>query len=519
VALLRMGVALEKKDTVIATLRAGQNPDGAWSKGPGGSDLEASYRIMRAFYMLKEQPDLERLRGFLAHCRQPSGAYAVQPRGEGDLTGTYYATTILKWVRLLGNEPALVETAGFVPLFNGKDLAGWEGDTSIWSVRDGKLVGTSPGLKHNDFLWTEREYGDFLLKATFRMTDGAGNSGIQFRSDRLPPHEMIGYQADLGQNYWGCLYDESRRRRVLAQASETALKELHKTRWNQYEIRAMGPMIRLALNSKRSVEFTETDADIKREGKVAVQVHAGGPMEIAFKDVWIQPLPRPGAGTSEDDLAKPGFHLRTVKTEQGERKYSVFLPNGYDGSKSFPVVLFLHGSGERGNDGVMSAQVGLGAAIYGHPQDYPLIAVFPQAEKTWTADSDDARAALAALDDVLKTYKGDPRKVILTGLSMGGAGSWSIAAANPERFAAVVPVCGFGRVENAQILKALPVWAIIGDADSTKSVLNTRAMVEAIRAAGGHARETEYRGVGHNSWDRAYNDPALIGWMLAHSKG
>src|SRR5262249_15838444 len=116
-------------------------------------------------------------------------------------------------------------------------------------------------------------------------------------------------------------------------------------------------------------------------------------------------------------------------------------------------------------------------------------------------------------------YKGDPRKVILTGLSMGGAGSWSIAAANPERFAAVVPVCGFGRVENAQILKALPVWAFIGDADSTKSVLNTRAMVEAIRAAGGHARETEYRGVGHNSWDRAYNDPALIGWMLAHSKG
>ena len=514
VALLRMGVALDKKDAVLDVLKAGQRPDGAWSKGDADSDLEPTYRIMRAFFMLKEAPDLETLRGYIARCRQSDGGYASHPRGEADLGGTYYATTILRWVRLLGGEPALVETTGFEPLFNGKDLSGWEGDTALWSARDGKLVGTSHGLKYNDFLSTEREFGDFLFKLTFHMADGQGNSGVQFRSDRLPPHEMIGYQADLGANYWGCLYDESRRKRVLVPASEAALKALHKTRWNQYEIRAMGDSIRIFLNGIRSVDYKETDPDIKKEGKIAVQIHAGGPMQIEFKDVWIQPLPRP----TTDDLDKPGFHLRTVKVGETERKYSVYLPRGYDGKRSFPVALFLHGSGERGSDGVLGAQVGLGAAIHAHPDDYPLIAVFPQAQKTWNADSDDARGALAALDDVLKAYKGDPDRVILTGLSMGGSGSWSIAAANPERFAAVVPVCGRGQEANAQILKPLPIWAFIGDADRTESVLNTRAMVLALRSAGGHARETEYRGVGHNSWDRAYNDPALIGWMLARSR-
>jgi poly(3-hydroxybutyrate) depolymerase len=514
VALLRMGVSLDKKDAVLAALRTGQRDDGAWSKSDAGSDLEATYRIMRCFYMLKEAPDLEKLRGFIARCRHSDGSYAVQPGGGGELTGTYYATTILRWVKLLGGEPGLVETTGFVPLFDGKDLSGWEGDTAIWSPRHGALVGTSPGLKYNDFLATEREYGDFLLKLTFRVAGGRGNSGVQFRSDRLPPHEMIGYQADLGDGYWGCLYDESRRRRVLVTASEAAQKALQPTAWNHYEIRAMGPKIRLALNGKMSVDYTEQDPAIKRDGKIAVQVHAGGPMEVAFKDIWIQPLPRPTA----EDLNKPGFHLRAVKTDKGERKYSVFLPSSYDGQRSFPVVLFLHGSGERGSDGVTSAQVGLGAAIFGHPDDYPFIAVFPQAEKTWKAGSDDANTALKALDDVLGAYKGDRNKVVLTGLSMGGAGTWSIAMANPDRFIAVVPVCGRGDEANAKVLKDLPVWAFVGDADSNATVLNTRAMVEALRAAGGTARETEYRGVGHNSWDRAYNDPALIAWMLEKSR-
>jgi len=101
---------------------------------------------------------------------------------------------------------------------------------------------------------------------------------------------------------------------------------------------------------------------------------------------------------------------------------------------------------------------------------------------------------------------------------MGGAGAWSIAAANPDRFAAVVPVCGRGKTDSAGALQGLPVWAFVGDADRDETVLNTRAMVEAVGAAGGEARETEYRGVGHNSWDRAYDDPALTDWVLARAR-
>ncbi|MBV8231066.1 MAG: DUF1080 domain-containing protein, partial [Planctomycetaceae bacterium] len=511
VALLRMGVAPDKEDAILAALREGQRPDGGWGEADGGSDLESTYRVMRAFFMLEEKPDLKRLREFLARCRQSDGGYAVKPGDVADVVGTYYATTVFRWTRLLEGEPALIETAGFVPLCNGKDLGGWEGDSSLWSVRDGMLVGISPGIKRNNFLATEKSYGNFILQLSFRLIGGDGNSGVQFRSVRISGHEMAGYQADIGQDYWGCLYDESRRNRVLERASPRALETLNKTGWNRYEVRAMGDRIRLSLNGDTSVEYREEDPAIARDGRIAFQIHAGGPMEIQFKDIQIQPLPSP---TPCDDT-QPGFHLRTVKTDQGARRYAVYVPVGYDGKEPFPVALFLHGSGERGDDGTLGSMVGLGAAIYGHPEDYPMIAVFPQARESWRAESDDAKSALAALDDVLSTFKTDRDRVILTGQSMGGSGSWSLAAAHPERFAAVVPICGRGRTDTASTLKALPVWSLVGDADREETVLGTRAMIEALRAAGGSARLTEYRGLGHTCWDRAYNDPNLIDWMLA----
>ncbi|MBX6313687.1 MAG: DUF1080 domain-containing protein [Isosphaeraceae bacterium] len=514
VALLRMGVELDQKEAVLAALRAGQRPDGGWSRGDGPSDLETTYRVMRCFYMLREKPDLERLRSYLAKHRQADGGYSSQPSGVADNGGTYFVTTVNRWVRLLSGEPAVVETAGFQPLFNGQSLDGWEGDTSLWLVRDGMLVGKSSGLDHNDFLASTKSYGDFILKLTFRLVGGRGNSGVQFRSVRLPGHEMSGYQADIGEGYWGSLYDESRRNRTLEKASERALAKVNKADWNEYVIRVMGDNIRIFVNGVQSLNYTEQDPAIARDGKIALQIHAGGPMEVQFKDIYIQPLPRPIA----DDPLKPGFHLRTVKAPDGERKYSVFVPSGYDGKTAYPVVLFLHGAGERGDDGIRSAQVGLGAIINGHPDDFPMIVVFPQARQTWAADSDDARAALAALDDVLQTYKVDRSRIVLTGLSMGGFGSWSNGAAHPERFSAVVPVCGFGVADRAAALKDVPVWTLDGDADSERIVLGTRDMVRALRKAGGSARLTEYRGVGHNSWDRAYSDPQLIDWMLSQAR-
>src|SRR5262249_29272088 len=153
----------------VDALKTGQRADGAWSKGEGPSDLNASYRIMRCFYMLKEQPDIEGIRQFIARCRQSDGGYGMAPGQPASLGATYMATIITRWTRLLSGEPTVIETAGFVPLFNGRDLAGWEGDMSLWSARDGMIVGRSTGLKHNEFLATEKSYGDFILKLTFRV--------------------------------------------------------------------------------------------------------------------------------------------------------------------------------------------------------------------------------------------------------------------------------------------------------------------------------------------------------------
>ena len=151
-------------------------------------------------------------------------------------------------------------------------------------------------------------------------------------------------------------------------------------------------------------------------------------MEVQFKDVMIQELPTP---TTENPTG-PGFHLRTLKAEQGERKYTVYVPKGYDGSRIFPVdpVPPRCGRARAGRD-----RAGAGRARPGDlapAGGFPAIVVFPQARQTWAADSADSKAALAALADVMTAYATDPRRVVLTGLSMGGRGSWELAAAQPE---------------------------------------------------------------------------------------
>lgn len=512
--LLRLGLEIDQRDAVIAVLREGQRDDGGWSSKEGPSDLASSYRIVRALFMLDAAPDLSKLRDFVARCRQEDGRYKSSPDGPVDGAGTYFATIILRWARQLEGQPPLIETAGFKPLFNGQDLAGWEGNADLWSARDGMLVGNSPGIDHNEFLVYESPFADFVLAYSFRLVGGAGNSGVQFRSERIPGTEMRGYQADIGEDYWGCLYDESRRNKVLVAASPRALEAVHKDGWNRCVIRAEGGHVTIAINGVTSVDYREDDATIPASGKIGLQIHGGGPMEIQFRDHAIQPLPMITEGGSG-----PGFVQRTVKVAGGERKYVVYVPRDYDGSKPLPALLFLHGSGERGEDGLRPALVGLGPSLAVAELETPFIAIFPQARESWAAGSADALAAIAALDDAATAYKIDPDRVVVTGLSMGGRGTWDMAAAHPDRFAAAVPICGPARTPTADGWKDIPVWAFVGDADRDGTVLGMRAKVAALREAKVPTRYTEYRGVGHNSWDRAYADPELFAWMLARRRG
>lgn len=184
---------------------------------------------------------------------------------------------------------------GFRPLFNGKNLDEWIVDTpGLWRVEGGAIIGKSPGLKYNDFLRTKKHYKNFVLKVTFRMTDetGKANSGVQFRSKPMEgSHEVIGYQADMGQQYWGCLYDESRRKKVLVQASPEALSSLRKGEWNEYVITAQGNRIKLELNGVKSVEWIENEPGIEQSGFIALQLHGGPPLQMEFKNLLIKVLP------------------------------------------------------------------------------------------------------------------------------------------------------------------------------------------------------------------------------------
>lgn len=179
---------------------------------------------------------------------------------------------------------------GFEPLFNGKDLTGWEGDPFLWKVEDGMVVGRSPGIAYNDFLTTVEEYSDFILRFQIQLVDNVGNSGVQIRSRRVSGSmEMIGYQVDVGPSWWGSLYDESRRRVTLAAPSEATIKKaLKPTDWNDYEVQANGRHIVLKLNGVVTVDYTEEDESIEQTGLIGLQVHSGPPLEARFRNIRIK---------------------------------------------------------------------------------------------------------------------------------------------------------------------------------------------------------------------------------------
>lgn len=184
-----------------------------------------------------------------------------------------------------------------VRLFDGKSFNGWEGNLKLFRVEDGALVGGSlkEPIARNEFLCTKQEYGDFVLRLKVKLLGdpAKANAGIQFRTRRIPDnHEVSGYQADMGQNYWGALYDESRRKKVLASpAAETLSKALKLGEWNEYVIRAEGNQIRLALNGVETVNYTETESGIEQKGLICVQIHSGPPSEAWYKDLTLELLP------------------------------------------------------------------------------------------------------------------------------------------------------------------------------------------------------------------------------------
>jgi len=203
-------------------------------------------------------------------------------------------------------------------------------------------------------------------------------------------------------------------------------------------------------------------------------------------------------------------HVKVV----AKMDYLLFLPQGYEQSKqTWPLMLFLHGAGESGTDMAKVKTHGPPKIVETKP-DFPFILVSPQsAGRGWNNDT-----LNALLDDVIRNYRVDKSRVYLTGLSMGGFGTWSLAAAHPEKFAAIVPICGGGNTADAKKLATLPIWVFHGAKDPTVPVQRSREMVEAIKAAGGNVKFTEYPEAGHDSWTETYNNPELYTWLLAQKR-
>ncbi|MCC2668859.1 MAG: esterase [Armatimonadetes bacterium] len=216
-----------------------------------------------------------------------------------------------------------------------------------------------------------------------------------------------------------------------------------------------------------------------------------------------------------------GFLDRTMTINGAPHRYVVYIPRNYSADRKWPVILFLHGAGERGSDGLKQSQVGLGTAVRMFPERYPAIVVMPQCATDQRWDGEMAEFALKAFDQTVAELNGDPDRLYLTGLSMGGAGSWYLGTRYPEKWAAVVSICGRGDVPAiTEKLKDKPVWVFVGDKDQAATVQFAREVSAALKNAGSaRVRYTEYPGVPHNSWDPAYAEKELATWLFAQKRG
>ncbi|HTI69797.1 MAG TPA: DUF1080 domain-containing protein [Candidatus Limnocylindria bacterium] len=185
-----------------------------------------------------------------------------------------------------------------VSLFDGKSFAGWDGDTNkIWHIDQGEIVGGDGKSKvpQNEFLATIASYTNFVIRLKFKLTGSEGfvNSGVQFRSQRVPNNsEMNGYQADIGEGWYGCIYDESRRNKVMARPTDDAVKKAVKVgEWNDYEVRAEGRHMVTKMNGVVLVDYTEADESIPQFGRFGLQIHGGGVTEVRFKSIMLETLP------------------------------------------------------------------------------------------------------------------------------------------------------------------------------------------------------------------------------------
>jgi predicted peptidase len=232
--------------------------------------------------------------------------------------------------------------------------------------------------------------------------------------------------------------------------------------------------------------------------------------------------------------AKDLFEARTFKSDSGELKYRLLKPKDYDANQKYPLVIFFHGAGERGDNNTAQLVHGMNNFASDEIREkYPAFVVAPQcpndqkwADVDWGADkhtmakepSKSMKLSLELLAALQKEFSIDKDRLYVTGLSMGGYGTWDVIQRHPDMFAAAAPICGGGDTEGAKAMAKIPIWVFHGDKDTAVKVQRSRDMVAALKAAGSDVKYTEYPNVGHDSWTATYKDPKFYEWLFAQKK-
>lgn len=217
-----------------------------------------------------------------------------------------------------------------------------------------------------------------------------------------------------------------------------------------------------------------------------------------------------------------GTYTFKSRNKKGKLNYLLFVPDHYGKGlvKKWPVIVFLHGSGERGDNPDLLKRHGIPKVVEQTP-DFRFVVISPQCPEgsTWGRY---LHSLNSLLDHILGTYATDPHRIYLTGISMGGNGVWQLASHYPGRFAAIAPICGYGHtsrrfLEKVCLLKNVPIWVFHGAKDSVVPLEESQKLVDIIRDCGGNIRFTVYPSCGHDSWTRTYKDPGIYRWFLSHS--
>ena len=222
--------------------------------------------------------------------------------------------------------------------------------------------------------------------------------------------------------------------------------------------------------------------------------------------------------TANVETGETSHSFKTTVEKEVELGYLQYVPPEYNETeKDWPLMVFLHGMGERGDNLDLVKKHGPPKLI-AEGKDFPFIVVSPQCPQ-WSWWPTEVEALDALIDRICSEYRVDEDRIYLTGLSMGGFGTWSLACHSPDRFAAIAPICGGGEPEKAEKIAHLPVWVFHGAKDNVVPVKRSKEMVEALKEAGGTPKLTIYPDAGHDAWTQAYNDEELYDWFLKHKRG